>query len=73
MYDPNSRLILTHRIMDERLAETRRAHLLRTDRDEVASYAAHDRLGAAQSWLGRMVAALHRSTRPATTHRPAFR
>lgn len=73
MYDPNSRLIVTHRIMDERLAETRRAHVLRTDRDEPTSYAAHDRLGAAQSLLGRMAAALHRSTRPVATHRPAFR
>ncbi len=72
MYDPSSRLIVTNRIIDERLAETRRAHLLRGERDEATGYAAHDRLATGRSLLERMAATLHLSIRPAT-HRPAFR
>ena len=73
MYDPNSRLLVTNRMNDERLAETRRAHLLRADRDEPDGYVADERLVAGRSLLDRVAAALHHSIRPAATHRPAFR
>jgi hypothetical protein len=73
MYDPASRLIVTHRINDERLAETRRAHLLRDDRDDAPTFVARDRVGAGRSLLGRVSAALHHATGPALTPRHAVR
>lgn len=73
MYDPASRLIVTHRIADDRIAEARREHLLRASRNEDSGYQAEDRLPSGRSLLGRVGAALHHGARPATTHRPAFR
>lgn len=73
MYDPQARLTVVHRIHDERVAEARRAHLLRTDRDDDPTYTARDRVGARRSVLGRLAAAFHGATNPALTHRHAVR
>jgi len=71
MYDHSSRLIVTHRIADDRIADARRENLLHTDE---TGYKAHDRLEPRHSLLGRVSAALRRSTSPAVTHhRPAYR
>jgi len=69
MYDHHSsRLIVSHRIADDRIAEARREHLLRGDE---TGYEAHDRTRAGRSLLGRVAAALHHT--PTATHRPAYR
>jgi hypothetical protein len=70
MYDTNSRLIVTHRIAEDRMAEARREHLLRGDD---TGYQAHDRTGTGRSVLGRVASALRHAPRATTTHRPAYR
>ena len=73
MYDPQSRLIVTHRIADERMAEVQRAHLLRADHGDSPAFQAAGPVRAGRSLLGRLAAAVHHSTRPATSHRPVYR
>lgn len=58
MLDTTSRSIVAHRIMDERQAEARRAHLISEARRERPDYEAHGPTVASPSALGRLAAAV---------------
>jgi hypothetical protein len=73
MYDASSRLIVTNRVLEDRLAETRRAHLLRENNDDRDAFAEHARVSTEHSLLGRVAAAIRGATHSPVVRRPAYR
>lgn len=72
MLDVTSRQIVASRVIDDRLAEARRAHLLREIHDETPAFSTGGKVAAGPSLIERLAEAIHRGTTPAHG-RPAFR
>jgi hypothetical protein len=72
MLDVTSRKIIADRVIEDRLAEARRDHLLRTDRTEAPAFESGGRVVTGPSLLDRIASAISRIPAP-VLGRPAYR